>query len=63
MQPIPVLNQKAMDKISKKKWFNGIDISKDNIDAALVNEKEKKRFFNHQFSNDLKGFEAMETWL
>lgn len=52
-----------MDKISKKKWFNGIDISKDNIDAGLVNEKEKKRFFNHQFSNDLKGFEAMETWL
>jgi transposase len=52
-----------MDKISKKKWFSGIDISKDNIDVGLMNEKETKRFIDHRFSNDLKGFEAMETWL
>jgi len=63
LQPIPVLYLKAMDKISKKKWFAGIDISKDNIDVALVNEKEMKRFNDHRFSNDLKGFGAMETWL
>jgi transposase len=48
-----------MDKISKKKWFSGIDISKDNIDVGLMNEKETKRFIDHRFSNDLKGFEAI----
>ena len=52
-----------MNKISKKEWFVGIDISKDNIDPALVNENEANRFINGKFSNDLKGFEAMELWL
>jgi transposase len=52
-----------MDKITKKRWFIGIDISKVNIDAAMVNENEPKRFQNGRFSNDLKGFEAMENWL
>lgn len=52
-----------MNKISKKKWFIGIDISKDNIDAALVKENEPKRFINGKFSNDIKGFEVMLMWL
>ena len=52
-----------MDKITKKRYFIGIDISKVNIDAAMVNENEPKRFPNGRFSNDLKGFEAMENWL
>ena len=52
-----------MNKISKKKWFVGIDISKDKIDAALVNEKEPRRFINGTFSNDFTGFEAMTVWL
>jgi len=52
-----------MNKFSKKNWFVGIDISKDKIDAALVNEMDPKRFINGTFSNDLKGFEAMEEWL
>ena len=52
-----------MDKITKKRCFIGIDISKVNIDAAMLNENEPKRFQNGRFSNDLKGFEAMENWL
>jgi transposase len=52
-----------MDKITKKKWFMGIDISKENIDVALVNEKEPKRFEKSKFSNDLKGFETLEEWI
>ena len=52
-----------MNKISKKKWFVGIDISKDKIDAALLNESEPKCFINGTFSNDLKGFETMTVWL
>jgi hypothetical protein len=47
-----------MGKFIKKKWFIGIDISKNFIDAAILNEKEPGRFINHRFSNDLKGFET-----
>jgi len=52
-----------MDKIKKKNWFIGIDISKESIDVALVNEQEPKRFENGKFPNDLKGFETMEDWI
>jgi transposase len=52
-----------MGKFSKKKWFIGIDISKEFIDAALLNEKEPGRFTCHRFSNDFKGFEGMNEWL
>lgn len=51
-----------MSKFSKKKWFAGIDISKEKIDAAIVNENEPDRFTDHQFSNDLNGFEKMKNW-
>ena len=51
-----------MGKFIKKKWFIGIDISKNFIDAAILNEKEPGRFINHRFSNDLKGFENMKVW-
>ncbi len=52
-----------MDKIKKKKWFIGIDISKESIDAALMGENEPDRFVENKFSNDLKGFESMKEWL
>ena len=52
-----------MDKITKKRCFIGIDISKLNIDAAMVNENEPNRFQNKRFFNNLKGFEAMDEWL
>ena len=63
MQPVPVLNLKVMDKFTKKSCFVGIDLSKPYIDAAIVNEKEPKRFQNARFSNDIKGFEALEKWI
>jgi len=49
-----------MGKFIKKKWFIGIDISKNFIDTAILNENEPGRFINHRFSNDLKGFEPMK---
>ena len=51
-----------MDKFKKKKWFMGIDISKDFIDAALMHEEEPDRVINDRFTNDLKGFEGMQEW-
>jgi transposase len=51
-----------MDKFIKKNWFIGIDISKNYIDAAILNENERKKFITHRFSNDLKGFESMKEW-
>jgi transposase len=51
-----------MGKFIKKKWFIGIDISKNFIDAAILNEKEPGRFISHRFQNDLKGFENMKEW-
>lgn len=51
-----------MGKFIKKKWFIGIDISKNFIDAAILKENEPGRFINHRFSNDLKGFESMKEW-
>lgn len=51
-----------MSKFIKKKWFIGIDISKNFIDAAILNKNEPVRFINHRFSNDLKGFESMKEW-
>jgi transposase len=51
-----------MGKFIKKKWFIGIDISKNFIDVAILNEKEPGRFISHRFPNDLKGFENMKEW-
>ncbi len=52
-----------MNKITKKTDFVGIDISKDYIDCALINEDRPGSFKEKQFGNHLSGFEAMEQWL
>jgi transposase len=52
-----------MNKITKKTDFIGIDISKDYIDCALINEERPGSFRDKRFGNHLSGFEAMEQWL
>jgi len=52
-----------MDKITKKKDFIGIDISKDFIDCALLNEDHLGSFKDKKFENCLSGFESMEKWV
>jgi len=52
-----------MDKITKKKDFIGIDISKDFIDCALLSEDHPGSFKDKKFGNNLSGFESMEEWL
>ena len=52
-----------MSKFINKNWFLGIDISKDTIDAALVNENTPNKLIDAKFSNDLTGFELMDKWM
>jgi transposase len=52
-----------MDKITKKKDFIGIDISKDVIDCALLNVDHPESFKDKNFKNCLSGFESMEEWM
>lgn len=52
-----------MDKITKKKDFIGIDISKDFIDCALLSEDQPGSFKDKKVKNNLSGFESMEQWL
>jgi transposase len=52
-----------MNKFTKKQWFNGIDISMDTIDVALLHEKSPETVKEKQFKNNLQGFDAMLDWM
>lgn len=50
-----------MEKIKQEKWFVesvGVDVSKLTLDVFLYNKKK-----HHQFSNNAKGFVAMQKWI
>jgi transposase len=52
-----------MSKFTTKEWFIGIDISKNTIDVAILHGQSPEIFIEHQFSNNLKGFDLMLQWL
>lgn len=52
-----------MDKSTKKKYFVGIDISKDHLDVALLRAEELDVFKDKQVDNNFKGFTAIQSWL
>lgn len=52
-----------MNKFINKKWFNGIDISKDYFDAALIHVQTPESFDENRFENSPKGFNSMMEWL
>lgn len=52
-----------MNKFTNKSWFLGIDISKKSIDAVLVNQSNVEQFQEETFTNSLKGFDKMYSWL
>lgn len=52
-----------MNKITKKQWFIGIDISKDTIDVAILQEQFPESVKEKQFNNNLPGFDAMLGWM
>lgn len=52
-----------MNEFTKKKHFIGIDISKDKLDLALVNEKSPGVFEDKVVDNSFKGFDNILNWL
>lgn len=52
-----------MSEFTKKKHFIGIDISKDKLDLALVNEKSPGVFEDKIVDNTFRGFDNIEKWL
>ncbi len=52
-----------MDKFTKKKAFIGIDISKDQLDLALLKEGTYGTFEDKKVSNSFSGFEDIGKWL
>ena len=52
-----------MNKFINKKWFIGIDISKDYFDADMIHEQTPESFSEKRFENSPKGFNTMMQWL
>lgn len=52
-----------MDKFTKKKVFIGIDISKDQLDLAMLKEGTYGSFEDKKVPNSFSGFEDIGKWL
>jgi transposase len=52
-----------MDQFTKKKYFIGIDISKDHLDVALLKAEELDVFREKKVDNSFTGFDAIQNWL
>ena len=52
-----------MNQFTKKKHFIGVDISKDHLDLALVNENDYGVFKDIKVENSMKGFSGIKSWL
>jgi transposase len=52
-----------MDQFTKKKFFIGIDISKDHLDVALLKAEELNVLKDKRVENNFKGFDSIQDWL
>lgn len=52
-----------MNKFNEKKWFIGVDISKDTLDLSLLCEESYGAFEDLQLKNSSKGFTKIKKWL
>ncbi|MBA7534728.1 IS110 family transposase ISCaa7 [subsurface metagenome] len=52
-----------MNKLIKKKHFIGVDISKDTLDLALLEEETCITFIDKKIENSLRGFDRILEWL
>jgi len=52
-----------MGKFTEKKFFVGVDISKDQLDLALLIQGQNDQFFNLTVGNNFKGFDSITDWL
>lgn len=51
------------NKFTKKKYFIGVDISKDTLDLSLLKEETYGLFKDYKVENTFKGFGKVEEWL
>lgn len=47
----------------EKKWFIGIDVSKDTLDVAMHNLDAREKFTEKKFDNDLRGYGFLISWI
>jgi transposase len=52
-----------MNEFTKKKYFVGIDISKDHLDVALLNAEELDVVKDKKIDNSFTGFATIQNWL
>lgn len=52
-----------MNKLTDKKNFIGIDISKDTLDLSLIQECSYGQYYDKKTANSIKGFESILDWL
>jgi transposase len=52
-----------MNKLIKKKWFIGVDISNATLDLALMNEESYGKFTDQNIGNSLSEFDTILKWL
>lgn len=52
-----------MNKLIKKKYFIGIDISNKTLDLALMEERAYGAFIDKKIENSLKGYDQILVWL
>lgn len=52
-----------MNKLTNKKNFIGIDISKDVLDVSFIGPETKVGFQDLKVKNDISGFEKVTSWL
>jgi len=46
-----------------KKWFIGIDVSKDTLDVALHSIEAREKFSEKKFENNLRGYGFLISWI
>jgi transposase len=47
----------------EKKWFIGIDVSKDTLDVAMHGTTQREKFIEKKFDNDLRGYGFLLSWI
>ena len=52
-----------MGKFSKKKYFVGVDISKETLDLSLISQESYGSYKDKKIENTLKGYSELKNWL
>jgi transposase len=47
----------------EKKWFIGIDVSKDTLDVAMHGLDSREKFTEKKFENNLRGYRFLLSWI